>query len=521
MLSQLLEAFQRLVSQLKSQFVWIRCWLPLPQHFYGFPRETESRARLRLRLRQRERLRRNPSERGSHQRNRRTKRRQLVMDYIFECFFEDTFEQISRNGLQDRQSRRDVLDHLSSIIKGCSGGQNSQTDEVAAIAVTAAMRYHRLAKEQNGQVCLMGKYHNILYIGLRTCWDWGVRDSEVVVKLLVAIYECEKTYERIFLGALFGPHAPHFIAGWRSDFQDQHENVRAMVYFLKHATREQLTLPVWIPRFEQERQLRFIDVPIESCGKSSPLRIALQANAPELLLILLRYGAAPQPPDGGASVIIALLDKLIEDGRNYSFELVMCLKILLRNVAMIEMPFKPLLYASRREMFFDRYGRLLMDKIIGKEQVYGVPSLRHLCRCCIRDVLRMHNQLPNGIDTLRLPKRLQRYIDLTEELEGPEAQDNEDKDQGTSLAKCKLGSEVSRLETISSAEESEDESENQAQLLQAVTDPEKAALAAFMATGDGAYTEEAKQAAVEAYVAACPPDFDPDFPPISLPGEPR
>lgn len=94
----------------------------------------------------------------------------------------------------------------------------------------------------------------------------------------MAIYECEKTFERIFLGALFGPHAPHFIAGWRSDFQDQvrcvriplipefevlmlahcfqNENIRAMVYFLKHATREKLTLPVWIPRFEQERQLR-------------------------------------------------------------------------------------------------------------------------------------------------------------------------------------------------------------------------------------------------------------------------
>lgn len=37
----------------------------------------------------------------------------------------------------------------------------------------------------------------------------------------VAIYDCEKTFERIFLGALFGPHAPHFIAGWRSDFKDQ------------------------------------------------------------------------------------------------------------------------------------------------------------------------------------------------------------------------------------------------------------------------------------------------------------
>jgi len=133
MLSQLLQAFQRLVSQLKSQFVWVRCWLPLPRHFYGFRRETESRARLRLRVR--ERLRRNPANRASHQRNRRTQRRHLVMDYIFECFF----------------------DHLSSIIKGCSGGQNSQTDEVAAIAVTAAMRYHQMAKEQNGQVSFMYK----------------------------------------------------------------------------------------------------------------------------------------------------------------------------------------------------------------------------------------------------------------------------------------------------------------------------------------------------------------------------
>ncbi|KAI8046145.1 hypothetical protein M5D96_002345 [Drosophila gunungcola] len=144
----------------------------------------------------------------------------------------------------------------------------------------------------------------------------------------------------------------------------------------------------------------------------------------------------------------------------------MCLKILLRNVVMIDMPFKPLLYASRREMFFDRYGPLLMDKIIGKEQVYGVPSLRHLCRCCIRDVLREHNQLPNGIDTLRLPKRLQRYIDLTEELEGPEAQKSEDDqngDQGNPVTRCKLREVVPRMETISSAGESEDESENHVQ----------------------------------------------------------
>lgn len=55
---------------------------------------------------------------------------------------------------------------------------------------------------------------------------------------------------------------------------------------------------------------------------------------------LCRYGASPLPPDGGSSVTIALLDKLIENGRNYSYELVLCLKILLRNIPMIEMPFK-------------------------------------------------------------------------------------------------------------------------------------------------------------------------------------
>lgn len=35
------------------------------------------------------------------------------------------------------------------------------------------------------------------------------------------IYQCEQTFERIFLGCLFGSNAPYFIAGWRSDFVDQ------------------------------------------------------------------------------------------------------------------------------------------------------------------------------------------------------------------------------------------------------------------------------------------------------------
>lgn len=57
------------------------------------------------------------------------------------------------------------------------------------------------------------------------------------------IYACENTFERLFLGALFGSNAPHFIAGWKSDFKDQDENLRAMVFFLHHAGKTRLKLP--------------------------------------------------------------------------------------------------------------------------------------------------------------------------------------------------------------------------------------------------------------------------------------
>lgn len=90
---------------------------------------------------------------------------------------------------------------------------------------------------------MMGKYHNVLYIALKIAWDWGVKDSETVCQLLEEIHSCEGTFERIFLGAIFGTNAPHFIAGWKADFKDQEENCLALVFFLQHATRFRVTFP--------------------------------------------------------------------------------------------------------------------------------------------------------------------------------------------------------------------------------------------------------------------------------------
>lgn len=159
------------------------------------------------------------------------------------------------------------------------------------------------------------------------------------------IYSCEGTFERLFLGAIFGPRAPHFIAGWRADFKNQQENCQALVYFLEHATRNQLTFNAAAAGRVQPMPIlshfRFIEVPIESCGNASPLRVTLQASAPDILLILLRYGANPRPKDDGANPLTALLDKLLEyESGTYPEQLISCLKILLEADPIVELPFK-------------------------------------------------------------------------------------------------------------------------------------------------------------------------------------
>lgn len=52
-----------------------------------------------------------------------------------------------------------------------------------------------------------------------------------------------------------------------------------------------------------------------------------------------RYGANANPTDGGSLPIIALLDKLLDDPYN-QIHVEICLKILLKTVPAIEMPYK-------------------------------------------------------------------------------------------------------------------------------------------------------------------------------------
>jgi ankyrin repeat and SOCS box protein 17 len=69
--------------------------------------------------------------------------------------------------------------------------------------------------------------------------------------------------------------------------------------------------------------------------------VALQASAPDILLILLRYGGNPNGDEAGTSPILALMDKLIDcESGSYPYQLVSCLKLLILAVPFIELPFK-------------------------------------------------------------------------------------------------------------------------------------------------------------------------------------
>ncbi|CAG9762830.1 unnamed protein product [Ceutorhynchus assimilis] len=320
------------------------------------------------------------------------------MEQFLECYLDASFENTPRNGLHDRRNRRQMVEYINTLIQGCAGVHNNNTELTCKEAITTLIRYHDKTKTANGAVCMMGKYHNILYVAVKLCYLWQLRDADLVCKLLREIYACESTFERILIGAIFGTKAPHFIAGWKSDFDNEEENVRGLVYFLDKANLGKLELP-----FLKEDQLlsyRFIDLPIESCGKAATLKICVQLGLPDKLLILLRFGALL------GTNFEQILDRLLEYQHCYPYNLVAILQLFLRVVPAI----------PRDIILMEKYAVLIEDGLIPPTRWgHTAPELKHLCRCAIREQLWKNFNLPNGIRKLHLPEKMWRYLDLLED----------------------------------------------------------------------------------------------------------
>ncbi|CAG9571702.1 unnamed protein product [Danaus chrysippus] len=338
------------------------------------------------------------------------------MDSFMDFYFEEVFAHIERDGLNERYKRRELVEYFHSVIAGCAKGQNQSDNETCKAFVSSAVRFHNRCKSANGDVCLMGKYHNLLYIAMKLAFDWSLQDNGMVGALLDELYACEGTFERIFLGAIFGTSAPYFLAGWKSDFSDKEENIHALVFFLDHATNASLEFN------DGSKKYRFIDVPLESCGKASPVRVVIQMGASEILMILLRFGAQFTSDHVSSNPVECILDRLKEYNRKYPYELVACLKLALRAVPSLSLTVdKPALkhlnlpddYNYQRKIALERYGEILEDHLLPSSRCGLKPvELKHLCRCQIRQMLWQNFELPFGIQKLPLPISLKKYLDL-------------------------------------------------------------------------------------------------------------
>lgn len=165
----------------------------------------------------------------------------------------------------------------------------------------------------------------------------------------------------------------------------------------------------------EDEMTKFIDIPIESCGKMTAIKIVLQLGHPDLLIILLRFGAIV-PEDAIMSGLENLLEKLKEYKRVYPFHLVACLKLLLRVIIRVRIhPNSTEIPGSNweRDGFEQRFPTFVKDGLVPENRCgYQPPELKHLCRCAIRYRLWEQFQLPNGIRQLPVPENLQKYLDI-------------------------------------------------------------------------------------------------------------
>ncbi|XP_043497086.1 uncharacterized protein LOC122520844 [Polistes fuscatus] len=341
------------------------------------------------------------------------------MEVLIDCYFDRLFAELERSCLASRYKRRELVGYFSDVINSCAEAEKLDKQDVCERIVESALRYHNITMMENGQVCLLGKFHNVLYVAAKLCFDWKLRNNEIVTRLLNDIFYCEKTFERIFVGAIFGIRVTHFLSGWKSDFEDREENINALIYFMDHAVKGKLEYRCASSTIKS----RFIDVPMESYGQVVPLRVAIQHGAPDILMIMLRYGASIESDNLAPLPIEILLAKLNEydvpsakEKRNFPKDLVICLKLLLRTIPTANVK-TPTHIAAQSGIFsvamYEHYPNLVERNLVPPERS-GLcpPELMHLCRCSIREILFRNWALPHGIQRLQIPQTLRNYLDI-------------------------------------------------------------------------------------------------------------
>lgn len=99
--------------------------------------------------------------------------------------------------------------------------------------------------------------------------------------VLKEMFACERSFEKLFAGSIFGPNVTYLISGWKSDSVSHAECMYALQYFLNHSS---------MARQEYDGQ-RMVDILMPEYHRSTPLKVALYRAVPDAVLLFLRYGA--------------------------------------------------------------------------------------------------------------------------------------------------------------------------------------------------------------------------------------
>lgn len=330
------------------------------------------------------------------------------MEVILEVFFENVLENLDRGCLMARYKRKQMVDYFTTVMLGCASAENCSEQDACKRAIECVLKFHDDAKMKNKNVCLLGKYHNFLYVATKLCYDWNLDDTETVVKLLKTIYECEKTFEKLFEGAILGTKVTQLISGWKSDYSSRKENIQAMEYFLIHATKAKLVFK------NHGVDRRFIDVCMDSYGCSTPARVTVTAGHYDVLNLLLKYGATVTIAQTNRDYTKFCLFQPVINKLNYSscnnlpypVETIRCLESLLK--------IHP--YVPEPDMFVlddnEKMPEICEDLVVDNVLPNNPFPLQYLCRCAVWNHLRECYELPFGIDKLDIPRSIQEYLHI-------------------------------------------------------------------------------------------------------------
>ncbi|KAL3860655.1 hypothetical protein ACJMK2_010749 [Sinanodonta woodiana] len=345
--------------------------------------------------------------------------------------------------------------HLATSLYCRLSQQRKKTPELISYfhQIVSLHTAERIRKDLIGRTC-PHRLHMYLYKLLRFCFEKRIQESQLlpISNLLKEIYKCEGNFQSIFSIILTG-HMTLDALGMHADVNILYpgcaesslsqRNLEACEYYLHHISLMQLD-----DFGEDNRPHMLLNQPVDNEGKYAPLLAATVKRDPNIVLLLLRYGATfPR----GVDTKLDPLEQLVNDMnslylfRNTGFgehikrvltsedsKVKQCLCYFKRAVRNIHFTTsthlntifcnedeeeKEIRYSQNRNISGVETKKYSLHPelaaTLGIRCEYDPVSLKHLCRCLIREcILRRTQSLPLSIAKLPLPQLLKSYLDL-------------------------------------------------------------------------------------------------------------